>query len=451
MTTLQNVTEEKLGPCLIALQAEVAAADVATAMQSAAQRIARQTRIPGFRKGKAPYAVVLRTIGKEALRQEAVEEIADDVLIKLLDERSINAYARPVLEVVSQEPMTLKYTVATRPVIDPGAYRSLRLEPKPAEQIGDTQVDRALAQVQRAHATIATVERAAEIGDIVNMDVKIMSGEAMLIDRKATDVALVEGEEDLTPGFSRAMIGVAKGDSRTINLLVAESDTESGLAGQTLNITAVVHEVKSMTLPALDDELAKTDGRFETLDELRADLKKNLQDNADHVAKETFDDEVLKAAVAGAKVEYPDVMLNEEVNHQIEHFKEDVAQQGFVFDQWLRMNNMSLDTFRSSIRPGSESRLRNTLFLYDIAEREGLKVQADDINVEVESMAARYPEDLRGYVRDAYKDKNSQVALGLTLLQRWTMEKLVAIAKGEVVMLPGDADAARPSDVVVAS
>ncbi len=450
MTTLQNVTEEKLGPCLIAIQAELEPADVTTAMQQAARRIARQTRIPGFRQGKAPYAVVLRTIGKDALLQEAVEEVADGVLQKLLDERAINAYARPTLEIVKHEPLTLKYTISTRPVIDPGAYRSLRLEPKPAETIDDARVDKALAQLRRAHATLTAVEHPSEIGDMVNMDVKITSGDKTIIDRKATDVEMSEGEEDLTPGFSRAVIGLSKGEQRVFNLLVSEDDKESGLAGQTLNIDVTVHEVKQMTLPALDDELAKTDGRFETLAELRADLQKNLQENAQRAANDAFEDEVLKAAVEGAKIEFPDLMLDEEVNHEITHLQQDVAQQGFDFNQWLRMNNLSLDGLRNSMRPNSEARLRNTLFLYEIAEREGLKVQAADVETEIETLAARYSEDVRGYVRDMYKSDNARVSLGLNVLQRWTLERLVAIAKGEVVALPGDADANRPSEVLVA-
>lgn len=450
--TLSNLTEEKIGPCLVALQVEVEQARVDGAMRNAAKRISQQLRIPGFRQGKAPYHVVLRTFGKDAVLNEAVEQLGNEVLTELLEQRGITAYDQPTLEVLKPEPLTLKYTIPTKPVVDLGGYRSLRIQPKAVETIDDDKTNKALEQMRKAHATNTAVERPAQMGDLVRMDLKIDSGDKTILDRKETDVQLQEGEEDISPGFSAAMVGAVAGETRHFELPVPESDTESGLAGQTLHVTATVHEVKEVQLPALDDELARTDGRFETLADLRADLQKNLQENAARRAEQEYEDEVLKAALEGATLEYPDKMVDDEVNHQISHLMSDVAGQGFTFENWLRMNNLSIESLRASIRPNAETRMRNSLFLYAVAEKEGIRIEALDIEGTIEEEANRYPEEMRPMVRDAYSGENARVSLGLNLLQRRTVAKLVSLAKGEGVLLPSDAEQSnRPSEVLVAS
>jgi trigger factor len=448
---LLNLTEEKIGPCLVAIEVDVDAERVDSAMHVAAKRVSRTARIPGFRPGKAPYAVILRTYGRDALLHEAVDDLGNSVLKEILEQQSITAYDAPAVEIANHEPLKLKFTIPTKPVVDLGAYRALRLAEPDPEVISEEKVNEALEQIRRAQATFAPVERPVQMGDQVRLDFKIDAGEKMTLERKDVEREVKDGDTDVVPGFSAALVGMNMGETREFRLTMPDPYEVSELAGATVQCSATIKDIKEVQLPALDDDLAKTEGKFETLAELRDDVRKNLQENADRVRKEQFEADILAAAVNGSKIEFPDVMAEEELNHSIDDVKRSVSQSGFTWENWLRMNNTTEAQMRASMRPGVESRLRNSLFLYTAAEKEGIKIEAPDIDAMIEEEANRFPEDMREQVRDAFSTENSRLSLGLRLLHTRALEKLVAIVKGEGVVLPGDANAARPSEVLVAS
>ncbi len=450
MVTLLNLTEEKIGPCLVALQVEVEPERVDMAMHQAARRIAGAGRIAGFRKGKAPYYVVLRTYGKQTVLEEAVDKLGNEILQEAVTQQSITPYDNPSLEIVSQEPLKLKYTVPTKPIVDLGNYRALRIAPKPPEPVDEATVNESLAQIRKNQATHVPVERPAQMGDVLRLDVKIDAGEKTLLDRKEANVELQAGDEDVAPGFSAAMVGAVIGETRTFELKIPEDYVSEELHGQTLQVNTTVHDIKEVQLPPLDDELAKTIGKFDTLEEMRADLRKNLAENAARVEKNRYESEVLKAAVEGAPIEFPDVMVEEELRHSLNDLMRDVSAQGFTFENWLRMNNTTLDALRANLRPGVEERLRNSLFLYKLAEREGIKIESADIDTAIEAEAQKFPEDMQDTVRRVYNQENSRVSLGMRLLYHHALDKLVSIARGEAVLLPSDAEVNRPSEVLVA-
>ncbi|MEP7200954.1 MAG: trigger factor [Chloroflexota bacterium] len=446
-----NLIEEKIGPCLVALQVEVEPTRTENAMQAAARRIAQSVRIPGFRQGRAPYHVVVRAYGKETVLKEAVETLGNEILKEAIEQQTLKPYENPTLEVVQNEPLTLKFTVPTAPVVDLGNYRALRVAVNPPEPINDAEVDAALEKIRRTNATFAPVERPAQLGDLARLDFTIRAGERTVIERKDIDRELQAGEDDVAPGFSPALVGMAMGETREFDLQMAADYAVADLAGQTLRVNATVHDIKEMQLPALDDELAKTDGRFETLAELRADVRKNLEENAARTERERYEADVLQTALANAQIEFPDAMVEDELNHSLNDVMRDVAQQGFTFENWLRMNEMSVSQLRASLRPSVEARLRNSLFLYNLAEREGIKIEAPDIEAAIDAEAAQYPDDMQETVRQAYTSENARVSIGLRVLQQRAMKKLISIAQGEGVLLPGDVDmASRPSEVLVA-
>ena len=445
-----ELSEEKIGPCLVALEVQVAPERVEHAMQDAAKRISEAGRIAGFRKGKAPYPVVLRTYGRQAVLQEAVDKLGNDILQEALKQQNIEPYDNSSLEVLSEEPLKLKFTVPTKPQVDLGNYRTLRVEPKAPEPISDERVAEALEQVRKSNATKAPVDRAAQMGDSLRVDLKIDAPDKNILNRTGAEVELQGGEEDLVPGFSAGMAGAKIGEAREFDLPMPEDFENTELAGRTLHVNATVHDIREVQLPALDDELAKTVGDFDTLDELRADIRQNLEENAERHAREQYEEEVLQAGLAQAHIEFPDVMVEEEVRHSLSDVMRDVGQQGVTFENWLRMNNLTMDSLRASLRPSVEDRLRRSLFLYNLAEREGLTIEPADIDAAVQQEAEKYPDEMQAEVRRVYGTENGRVSLGLRLLQRRAMDKLLSIARGEGVLLPGDEPAQRPSEVLIA-
>lgn len=445
-----NLTEEKIGPCLVTLNVDVEPARVEASMHDAAGRIARNVRIPGFRPGKAPYAVVLRTYGQQAVLEEAVHKLGDEILQEALTQQSIEPYDNPSVEIANPEPLKLKFTIPTKPSVDLGGYRALRVPVQAPEAIDDARLNQALEDVRKAQATHAPTERAAQLGDLVRMDFKIDDGEKTILDRKDIERQLEVGVTDVAPGFSEALVGAAAGEERTFELAVPGDYEVAELAGHTLSVVARVHDIKEVQLPALDDELAKSDGRFDTLEELKAELRKNLEENAARAEKERYESEVLRQAVEGAKIEFPDAMVEEELKQSVNELARSVTQQGFTFENWLKMSENSLSGVRASMRPGVEARLRNTLFLYNLAEREGIKIEAADIDAAVNEELERYPAELQAQLQEIYAKEDARLSVALRLLHQRALEKLVSIAKGEGVLLPGDAAAAAPSEVLVA-
>lgn len=445
-----NLTEEKIGPCLVSLNVEVEPARVDASMHDAAGRIARKVRIPGFRQGKAPYAVVLRTYGQQAVLEEAVHELGEEILREALTQQSIEPYDNPSLEIANPEPLTLKFTIPTKPSVDLGAYRALRVPAQAPEAISDARLIEALEQVRKKQATNAPTERPAQLGDLLRMDVKIDDGDKNILDRKDIEQQLAVGVTDVAPGFSDGLVGAVIGEARNFELPMPGDYEVAELAGHTLTVAATVHDIKEVQLPPLDDELAKSDGRFETLVELQADLRKNLEENAARIEQERYETELLRVAVEGAIIEFPDAMVEEELRLSLNELSRNVTQQGFTFEKWLELSDNSLSGLRISMRPTVEARLRSTLFLYNLAEHEGIKVEAADIDAAVGEELARYPKELHPQLQEIYAKEDARLTLALRLLHQRALGKLVSIAKGEGVLLPGDAALTASGEVLVA-
>jgi trigger factor len=447
---LLSLTEEKIGPCLVALDVDVEPARVEGAMHAAAGRIAQNVRIPGFRQGKAPYAIVLRTYGQQAVLEEAVRKLGDEILQEALTQQSIEPYDNPSVEIANPEPLKLKFTIPTKPSVDLGAYRALRVPAQAPEAIDDARLNEVLEQVRKKQATHAPSERPAQLGDFVRMDFKIDDGEKTILDRKDVERSLEAGVDDVAPGFSEALVGATIGESRNFELAIPGDYAAAELAGHTLAVAATVHDIKEVQLPPLDDEMAKSEGRFETLAELKADLLKNLEENAARVEKERYETEALRVAVEGAKIEFPDAMLEEELKLSLNELTRSITQQGFTFESWLKLSNNSLSGLRATMRPGVEERLRSTLFLYNLAEREGIKIEAADIDGAIAEEMERYPAELHAQLQEIYAKEDARLSLALRLLHHRALDKLVSIAKGEGVLLPGDVAPAAPGEVLVA-
>ncbi|MDH7486362.1 MAG: trigger factor [Anaerolineae bacterium] len=422
-----KVTSEELPDRQVVLTVEVEEERTQRALQQAAHRLSKRIRIPGFRPGKAPYPIVLRTVGEDHLRAEAFKAIGQQLYEEALKEAGIEAYAQGMLEDVQWGPLTFKVTVPLPPRVELGDYRALRVAPDPVIVL-DEEVDEALQQWRERYAEWVPVERAAAYGDMLVMDIVGHVGEQEILNHQNWEWVLREESSGSLPGFDAALAGLKAGDSRSFDLTYAEG---SSRAGQTAHFEVAVHSVKARELPPLDDEFAQTVGEeYETLDALRESIRGKLR--AQREAESNYESKALDALVAQARIEFPPLMVEEELDDLLEeHDRVLRQQQGLPLDDYLRLMHKSKEEYRQEQRPLAEQRLRRRLALSEFIEQEGLAVTEEEVDEEIERRVAAQPEERAERARGLFASPNGRQMLRNDLLTRKALLRLLTIARGE--------------------
>lgn len=422
-----KITSEELADRQVVLTVEVEEERTQRALQQAAYRLSRRIRIPGFRPGKAPYPIVLRTVGEARLRAEAFEAIGQQLYEEALKEAGIEAYAQGTLEDMQWNPLTFKVTVPLPPRVELGDYRALRVAPDPVVVL-DEEVDEALQQWRERYAEWVPVERAAAYGDMLVMDIVGHVGEQEILNHQNWERVLREESGGSLPGFDAALAGLKAGDSHSFDLTYAEG---SSRAGQTAHFAVTVHSVKARELPPLDDEFAQTVGeKYETLDALRQAIRGKLR--AQREAESNYEGKVLDALVAQARIEFPPLMLEEELDDLLEeHDRLLRQQQGLPLDDYLRLIGKSKEEYREEQRSQAEQRLRRRLALGKFVEVEGLTITEEDVDEEIERRVAAQPDDRAERARGLFDSPNGRQMLRNDLLTRKALLRLLTIASGE--------------------
>ncbi len=426
-----KLSTERLEDCQVVLNIEIDEKRVEQHMRRVARRLSQSMRFPGFRKGKAPYNLILRRLGKETLIGEALDELGEEVFKEALEESGIEPIAQASLESIEYDPLTLKMIVPVAPVVEVGNYRQIRLEPEEAN-VDDETVENVLKDLQKNHAEQRPVQRPAQLGDIVVMDTRAtVEGEVVFNDEERTLTLKTDAFYPL-PGFSEQVVGMVIGDDREFDIAYPEDADIPDLAGKEVHFAVHLHDIKEEVLPALDDNLAMTVGDYETLDELRASVRAELQLMAEREAEEHFTTRALEEAVKGSRVEFPPVLLERELDDMMaERDRFLRQQQGLTLDNYLQMLQMSKEEFRADLQPQARERLTQFLVLNEVAQTEELQVSPDEIEMEIERLSQPYGEQAET-MKKILSSPASRRSLRVELLVRKTIERLVAIARGEV-------------------
>jgi trigger factor len=426
-----KISTERIEDCQVVLSIEIDAERVEHYMRRAARRLSNRMQIPGFRKGKAPYNLVLQRLGREALIGEALEELSGEVFKEALEESGIEPIDQAKLESVEGEPLTLKMIVPVAPVVELSNYRQIRLEPEEVS-VDDEAVEEVLKEIQKNHAEQRPVQRPAQRGDIVVMDVKAtVEGEAVFSDEERTLILETDALYPL-PGFSEQVVGMVIGEDREFDLPYPEDSNIPDLAGKEVHFTVHLYDIKEEVLPALDDDLAMTAGDYETLDELRASARESLQLIAEREAEERFIARVLEEVTEGSRAEFPPVLLERELDDMVAEQDRLLRQQrGLTLDNYLQTIQVSAEDFRADLRPRASERLTRFLVLNEVAQAEGVQVSPDEIEKEIERLSQPYGEQAET-MKKILSSPTSQSSLNADLLIRKAIEHLVAIARGEV-------------------
>jgi len=426
-----KVTAERLENCQVELTIEVDEERVEQELQRVARRVSKRRRIPGFRPGRAPYDAVLRLFGKEALYQEVLEDLGQTVFKEALEKEGIEPFAQAELMDVQFEPMVLKMVVPVAPIVELGDYRQLRLTP-PEVTVSDEEVEAALKRIQAQHGQWQPVERPAQLDDQAIVDIEsTVEGEVVLSNQERALLLKAESPYPV-PEFNEQIVGMVIGEDREFDLTYPENLANEKLAGRESHFKVYLHDLKELVLPELDDDLAKTVGDFETLDDLKAKVHEGLQAEAEREAENRFANEVLTATVERARIEFPLVLLERELDSLLEEQDRVLRQrEGLNLDNWLEINKKSREEYRDELRPRAEERLKRGLALGKVVELEGVKLEAEEVEDQIERMSLPFGEEA-DKARDVFSSPDSMRSIASDLLTSKALQRLMAIAKGEV-------------------
>ena len=378
----------------VTLTIEVEAAEVNKAVEQACKRLANRVSIPGFRKGKAPRMIVERHVGKDAVLQEAFDIVAPKALSKAFDEQKIDPVTRPSVDIETLEEgkdLVFKATVTPRPEVKLGDYKGLNV-PKNEVNITDEDVEKQLKTFQDRQGKLVDAPEGAEVkdGDFTTLDFKgFVDGEAF-DGGEGKDYPLQIGSNSFIPGFEDQLVGAKIGEERDVNVKLQEEYHAKELAGKDATFKCTIRSIKTKELPAIDDELAKKVSKFETLDELKADIRKNLEENAERTAENDQKSAAIEMATNNITVDIPAVMIDNRVTAMIQEMAMRLEQQGMKLEQYLQYAGTDIAKLREQYRETAEKNVKTDLMLEEVAKAEDIKVEAKDLDEEVAAMAAAY-------------------------------------------------------------
>jgi len=431
-----KVTTERIPESQVVLEIEVEPERLERSLERAYRRLAQKTAVPGFRKGKTPRHMLERYLGRDAVIEEALGMLIPEAYNQAVEEENIDAIDYPDVEVVQQEPLIFKATVAVRPSVDLGSYREVRVEREPVT-VSEEQVNEKLEELRHRYAVLEPVDRLLQMGDRVWADVGVSVDGRSVFSEDDAEVHLHQGVPVLMPGFVEELLGCEKGVERQFSIDLPPDYPQRLLAGKTCLCTVLVKEIKEEILPELDDAFAAVVGEgFPNLEALQQRLESDLRELAEQETDARYREKVVDGVVAVASVEFPPVLAEREAEQLL---RERVSSSGAGdIERYLRQVGKSEEELRQELRLQAVERIQGSLVLGKVAAVEGISVSEEDIDVEIERLAASSG-SRADEVRKIFGSADSRQALERSLLSRKTVERLVAIASGEEVPPPAEA------------
>ncbi|QDR80028.1 trigger factor [Sporomusa termitida] len=415
-----KVTAERIDNHKTVLNLEVPQTEVVKAVEKAYRKLANQVNIPGFRKGKAPRKVVEMRVGKEALLDEAFEILAPQAYAKALEEQAIDPVGRPEIEVVTlaeDQPLVFKATVVKKPEVTLGQYKGLTIE-KTAAEVTDADVDSELEKNRSRNAKMVVVEDAElKQGDLAIIDFKGFVDGVPFDGGEGKSYPLEIGSGSFIPGFEEQLIGAKSGDEREVSVSFPADYFVAELAGNEAKFTVNIHDIKRKEMPELDDEFAKETGEFDTLAELKSDIKNKLEQTAADKAEREFRAAAIKAVVDGAELDVPDVMVENQIDNMIQDLDVNLQQRGMQLAKYLEYTKMDMAALRENYRTAALYNVKTDLVLEAIVKAEGFTAAPEDLQREIESMAQNYQTTVEEIVK-VIRETNRFQALNDSVLRK---------------------------------
>lgn len=407
------------------------------AMRAAAKRIAKNTKIQGFRPGKAPYNVLLSRLGEDVIFEEALEVLGQDIYKEALDESEIKPYAPGSFdEVVSRDPLVLRYTVPLAPEIDIGEYQDIRVdfeEPK----IEDSAVDQFIEDLRQRQALIEPADRPVQMGDVVVVDISgELKGEdtedSTLLDEKGFSILVDEEVDWPVPGIANQLEGLEAGQEKTFEYTFPDDYANEDMREKTTEFHLIVQEVKSRLVPEWTDELAKNVGDFDDLLSLRIQVRENLEAESMRQSKAEYASQVMHALMEQSTVEFPPILLKNEIQDMVRELEQRLRSQNLSLSDYLTIESKTEKELQEELEPQAEERLERALVLGKVVELEKIEAEEADIDAEIDRLVTSFQRDTdKESARKVFDNPVGRQRISLDLISDKAIERLMAIAKGE--------------------
>ena len=385
-----TVSSETLEKSQVKLTVEVPLEEVETAYKRAVRRVSDKVNIAGFRRGRAPQALVERHAGVETIFREALDRLVPAAFAEAVKETEIQPVGQPQLEMLQvdrEQPVSFAATVPVKPTVESGDYRAIRIT-KEKRRVSDTHILSVIESLEQQLAQWDDVERPVESGDRVKLDLRI-SVEGRVINN-APGSSIIIGENTLPEGFDEAALGMVAGQERSFILLLPDDYPVEAVRGRSADFEIAVRGVSQKRLLGLTDELAQATGEFETIADLRADVRKRLEDRAAQDADQQAENSLVEELVNGSTFEVPDVLIEEQAQRLEQREAFEAAQRGIPKQYYLQMLNLSEEEWKQRLQGRAENMVRNFIALDAVASAEEISVPKEEIDGEIEQNMANY-------------------------------------------------------------
>ena len=407
---IMSLQVEKLENNTAKLTIEVEASKFDKAIQKAYQKNKNKFNIPGFRKGKVPYAMVEKMYGAAVFYEDAANELISGAYAQAAEESGLEIVARPEINVTQIEkgkPFIFEAEVTTKPEVKLGKYKGIKVE-KADVTVTDEEVAEELDKVKEQNARlVAADDKAVEDGDQTTIDFEGFVDGVAFEGGKGEDYPLTIGSHSFIDTFEEQLIGKKVGEEVEVNVTFPENYQAKELAGKPAMFKVTIKEIKVKEYPELDDDFAQDVSEFDTLDEYKEDIKKNLTEKKEKEAEAEKESKVIEAILNDAEMDIPEKMVEAQAEQMLEEFAQNIAMQGISFEQYLQFTGATVDQMKEQVKPQAQARVESSLVLEAVVKAENIEATEEEVEEEIKEMAGRYnmeADKLKGLLTDSDKE-----------------------------------------------
>ncbi len=384
---------EKLENNTAKLTIEVPAEKLDEAIEKVYRKNRNQFSVPGFRKGKVPRAMIEKMYGAAIFYEDAANEIIPDAYADAAKESGLEIVAQPEIDVVTIEkgsPFVFTAEVVLKPEIELGKYKGIKTK-EPDLEVKDEEIEEELKKVQDQNARLISADdRAVEDGDQTIIDFEGFVDGEPFEGGKGEDYPLTIGSHSFIDNFEEQLIGKKVGEETEVNVTFPEKYQAEELQGKAAVFKVTVKEIKYKELPELDDDFAQDVSEFDTLDEYKEDIKKNISERKEKAAKTDKENEVIDKIIEDSKMEIHEKMIEAQAKNMVEEFAQRIQSQGITFEQYMQFTGATVESLMEQMKPQAEKRIKTRLVLEAVAKAENIEATDEDVEKELNEMASMY-------------------------------------------------------------